>query len=70
MFYFGMPYMDMFMRQYRKHKTRPTVLHHQTCSQCDRKLVNVYYSAQLEGYICKQCMDILLAKGKDNAEND
>ena len=43
-----------------KIKKRPTTLHHKTCPICDRKLVNVYYSNQLEKYICKKCMDKLL----------
>lgn len=46
---------------------KPTVLHHKTCPICDRKLVNVYYSNQLEKYICKKCMDKLSAE-KGGAE--
>ena len=42
-----------------KVKSKPTTLHHKTCPVCDRKLVNVYYSNQLEKYICKKCMDKL-----------
>lgn len=45
-----------------KVKPNPTVLHHKTCPICDRKLVNVYYSNQLEKYICKKCMDKLSAE--------
>ena len=43
-----------------KFKPKPTVLHQKTCPMCDRKLVNVYYSNQLDKYICKKCMDKLL----------
>lgn len=47
-----------------KVKPKPTVLHHKTCPICDRKLVNVYYSNQLDKYICKKCMDkLLIEKG-------
>ena len=40
-----------------KLKPRPTVLHQKTCPICDSKRVNIYYSSQLEKYICKKCMD-------------
>ena len=64
--------MDILHRYYDfllsdiKVKPKPTVLHHKTCPICDRKLVNVYYSNQLEKYICKKCMDNLLAEKGDN----
>lgn len=49
-----------------KVKPKPTTLHQKTCPICDRKLVNIYYSNQLDKYICKKCMDKLLEeKGKD-----
>ena len=54
------PYLDMYRTQQFKSKSKPTVLHQKTCPICDRKLVNVYYSNQLEKYICKKCMDNLL----------
>lgn len=50
-----------------KVKPKPTVLHHKTCPICDSKCVNVYYSNQLDKYICKKCMDNLLAE-KGGAE--
>lgn len=60
MFDFETPYLDMYRTQHFKFKSKPTVLHHKTCPICDRKLVNVYYSNQIEKYICKNCMDKLL----------
>lgn len=45
-----------------KHKPKPTVLHHKTCPNCGAKLVNVYYSAQVDKYVCKGCMDKILDK--------
>lgn len=41
-------------------KKKQTVLHQKTCPICDSKRVNVYYSNQLDKYICKKCMDKLL----------
>ena len=53
-----------------RYKNKPTTLHHKTCPVCDRKLVNVYYSNQLDKYICKKCMDRLLGEeGEINNEN-
>lgn len=43
-----------------KVKPKPVVLHHNTCPICDSKRVNVYYSNQLDKYICKRCMEKLL----------
>lgn len=60
MFDFETPYLDMYRTQRFKFKSKPTVLHQRACPICDRKLVNVYYSNQLEKYICKKCMDNLL----------
>ena len=60
MFDFETPYLDMYRTQHFKFKSKPTVLHQKNCPVCDRKLVNVYYSNQLEKYICKKCMDKLL----------
>lgn len=57
MFYFETPYLDMYRTTHLKFKPKPTVLHHRACPDCGRKLVNVYYSAQLNRYICKKCMD-------------
>ena len=45
-----------------KPKSKPIVLHQKTCPICDSKRVNIYYSNQLEKYICKKCMDKLLGK--------
>ena len=60
MFNFETPYLDMYMKEPFRLKSKPTVLHQKTCPVCDRKLVNIYYSNQLEKYICKKCMDKLL----------
>ena len=54
-------YTDLLMRK-RKYKPTPTILHQKTCLVCNRKLVNVYYSNQLEKYICKKCTDKLLGE--------
>ena len=62
MFDFETPYLDMYRTQRVKFKAMPTVLHQKTCPICDRKLVNIYYSSQLERYICKKCMDRLLGE--------
>lgn len=40
-----------------KLKPKPTVLHQKTCPICDSKRVNIYYSNQLDKYMCKKCMD-------------
>ena len=60
MFDFQTPYLDMYRTQVVKFKNRPTILHRETCPLCERKLVNLYYSSQLEQYICKRCRDQLL----------
>ena len=57
MFDFETPYLDKHRTQCFKFKSKPTVLHQRSCSICDRKFVNVYYSNQLKKYICKKCMD-------------
>ena len=44
-------------------KPKPTVLHQKTCPICDSKRVNIYYSNQLDKYICRKCMDKSLTKG-------
>lgn len=67
MFDFETPYLDMYRAQRFKFKSKPTVLHQRTCPICDRKLVNIYYSNQLERYVCKNCMDKLLGE-KGGAE--
>lgn len=56
------------MLQPFKFGSKPTVLHQKTCPMCDRKLVNVYYSNQLEKYICKKCLDKLLGKKGGSGE--
>ena len=40
-----------------KSKSKPAVLHQKTCPICGSQRVNVYYSNQLDKYICKKCMD-------------
>lgn len=59
-------YMPVCGRSF-KYKSKPIVLHHRTCPICESKRVNVYYSNQLEKYICKKCMDKLLGE-KGGAE--
>ena len=56
--------------RHRKVESKPTTLHHKTCPICDSKRVNIYYSNQLDKYICKKCMDRLLGEeGEINNEN-
>lgn len=57
MFEFDKPYSNAYGAEGIKIKKRPAVLHHHTCPDCGRKLVNLYYSAQLEKYLCKKCME-------------
>lgn len=57
MFNFETPYLDMCRTERFRFSTKQTVLHRKTCLICDRKLVNLYYSNQLEKYICKKCME-------------
>ena len=45
-----------------KVKSRPTVLHQKTCPICGNKRVNIYYSNQLDKYICRNCMDKLFGE--------
>lgn len=40
-----------------KLKPKPIVLHQKTCPICDSKRVNIYYSDQLDKYMCKKCID-------------
>ncbi len=62
MFEFLNPY---YINAYRmdnfKFRPKPTVLHSSTCSDCGRRLVNIYYSGQLDRYICKKCLDKFLS---------
>ena len=60
MFFHG-AYTDFLLRDYKPRK-KPTILHRKTCPICARSLVNIYYSNQLDKYICKECMDKLLGK--------
>lgn len=53
-------YYDFLLRDVKIKPKLPTVLHQKTCPVCDSKRVNVYYSNQLDKYICKKCMDKLL----------
>ena len=68
MFDFPTPYMDMFIadtkRKLSKIGSKPTVLHRETCPCCGKKLVNLYYSATQEKYICKECLE----RSDNNAE--
>lgn len=68
---FPTPYTDMFIaetkRKLLKASSKPTVLHRATCPCCDRKLVNLYFSASQDRYICKECLDkVLSVKEKHN----
>lgn len=51
------PYLDMYKAEPLRLKPMPTTLHQRTCTDCGRTLVNIYYSAQLDRYICKKCID-------------
>lgn len=61
MFYFETPYFDMYRAEHFKFKPKPVVIHQATCSDCGRRLVNTYYSGQLDRYICKKCLDKFLS---------
>ena len=54
------PYLDMCMNTLARRYRKPTKIHRENCPICDRKNVTLYFSAQLEKYICKQCMDRLM----------
>ena len=54
-------YCSMISRNF-KHKPKPTTLHRRTCPICDANNVNIYYSVQLDRYVCKACMDKLVNK--------
>jgi len=46
---------------------KKVVLHDKSCDYCDKPHVDVYYSCQLDAYICDHCMKILL--GETNNES-
>lgn len=58
------PYTDMFIadckRQINKQSKRKSVLHHETCTCCGRKMVNLYL--QDGEWKCKKCWDEIEAK--------
>lgn len=62
MFDMETPYSDMYRTKRFRSKSRPTKLCRRTCPACDRKLVNLYYSANAEIYLCKACLDKGLRK--------
>ena len=68
MFDFPTPYLDIWMAEPRRRFTKPTTIHRATCPHCDRKLVNVYYSSQIDKYICRECMSVLLGE-KEKEKN-
>jgi hypothetical protein len=54
-------YYDFLLNDIKiKPKSRPIVLHQKTCPVCEKKLVNLYYSAQVDMYMCKSCMDKMI----------
>ena len=63
---FDLDYYSAYKRMFREDVKRilksckpskPTVLHRMTCPCCDKKLVNLYFSASQDRYICKECLD-------------
>lgn len=62
MFNFETPYTDLYRTKFFKRSGKPLTLHRRTCPTCDSKLVNLYYSAQAEKYMCKACLDKGLAE--------
>lgn len=62
MFEFPTPYTDMFYAEKKlfRPKPKPIVLHRMTCPCCGSKLVNLYFSASQDRYICKECLDVFL----------
>ena len=60
MFCFETPYLDMYRTLRIKRTAKPNILHRQTCPNCKKTLVNLYYSNELNKHVCKQCMDVIL----------
>lgn len=58
-------YLDMYMIEPRKRYTRPNKIHRSTCPVCESKLVTLYYSKQLDKYVCRKCTDMLLGENKE-----
>ena len=67
MFDIETPYTDLYRTKFFKRSGKPLTLHRKTCPNCDSKLVNLYYSAQAEKYMCKACLDKYL--GKEQLKN-
>ena len=59
------PYLDMYLNEPRKRYTRPAKIHRTTCPDCGNKLVTLYYSKQLDKYVCRKCTDALSGKDKE-----
>lgn len=60
---FHTPYTDMLNEELKRILQRASspskVLHRATCPCCNKKLVNLYFSYLIDGYICKECWDVL-----------
>lgn len=65
MFDFEQPYFNLYRTKRFRSSGIPTVLHHRTCPVCESKLVNLYYSVQCERYLCKACLDKVMAERKE-----
>lgn len=59
------PYIEMWLSEPRRRISKPLKIHRATCPHCDSKLKTLYYSAQLDRYICKTCMDVFMGQKKE-----
>lgn len=65
MFDFLHPYLDMYKNELRKRYKRPLKIHRATCPHCGGKLLTLYWSAQLEKYICRECTGVVLGEREE-----
>lgn len=63
---FYTPYTDILNAELKRTLQRISspqkVLHRAICPCCGKKLVNLYFSYLIDGYVCKECLDKNLEK--------
>ena len=69
MFDFPTPYLDMYRTMRFRRKPRPHIMHRATCPHCGSTLVNVYYLAARDDWMCRKCIDEEVSKKKEK-ENE